>query len=251
MCLKLGYLLDMKLSRPLAAFVEITQAPKIETPCYVYSESVLREIKKTFDAALANHKFPLPLRWHYAMKANALPQLLRFFKDEGAGIDLVSGGELKEALACGFKGEDLVFSGIGKKDNEIREALRQGVMMLNVESESELNRIERISKEMGIAAKFSLRVNPDVDAKTHPYISTGMWEHKFGLPFDQAFELYKRTLNSKDLVPVGISLHIGSQIFDVAVLEEAVQKISTGEIAVGFHAAVLLLFDKMRKEGKL
>ena len=195
------------------------------TPFYAYGEKQLTELAEGFEHITTNRVFPAPLHLHFAMKSNHNPHLLKFFKERGIGVDLVSGGELKWAQRMGFAPEDMVFSGVGKTDTELEQALRAGVAMINAESAYELERISQLAQKLNCKAFVSLRVNPDVDAKTHPYISTGLSEHKFGVGMDEAFSLYKKWSSSPHLSWRGVSLHIGSQLMELEVLGEAIQKV--------------------------
>ncbi len=158
------------------------------------------------------------------MKANSNLAVLKEFARLGAGFDIVSGGELKRALAVGADPARIVFSGVGKQAWEMRAALAAGVMGFNVESEAELQRLSDVAQDMGLRARVSLRVNPDVDAQTHPYISTGLKENKFGVAFSEALALYRRAAALPQLSVAGIDCHIGSQLTDTAPLLEALDK---------------------------
>lgn len=190
-------------STPLSEIVQ-----KIGTPLYLYSYYSLidnyRKVKNAF------HKLS-PLIC-YALKANGNLTLSRILATEGAGCEIVSGGELYKALQAGFLPQKIVFAGPGKNEKEIEYALKENVFILNVESASEIKLIEKIVRRTGRVARISLRINPDIDAGTHRYITTGKKENKFGLDFNQAEELYEKIKNSSLLEPLGIHVHIGSQI---------------------------------------
>lgn len=188
---------------PLSAVAE-----RFGTPTYVYSGALVRERWAAFDAAFASR----PHRICYAVKANSNLALLRLLAELGAGFDIVSGGELERVLRAGGRPETVVFSGVGKTAEEIERALAVGIGCFNVESEGELERIEAIARRLGGTAPVSVRVNPDVDAKTHPYISTGLKENKFGVASGAVAGLYRRIENSDALRAVGIDFHIGSQL---------------------------------------
>lgn len=187
------------------------------TPFYAYRESDLDWLWDAFPKEIPG------LTLHFAMKSNSNPQLLACMRARGVGVDLVSGGELELARRAGFAPEKMVFSGVGKTNDELAFALRVGVGLLNVESRGELERLERIAREGGFQARFGLRVNPDVDARTHPYISTGLSAHKFGVDFTEARELYLWAAQKPALRATGISVHIGSQMMDLSALTDALR----------------------------
>ena len=183
-------------------------AERFGTPCYVYSRRAVSEAWGEFAAACTGRKVLVC----YALKANSNLAIIDLLAREGAGFDIVSAGELRRVIAAGGSPSRTVFSGVGKSAAEIREALLAGVRCFNVESQSELERLDRIAGELGRRAPVSLRVNPDVDAGTHPYISTGLRENKFGIPHEDAFDAYRRAASLPNLAVVGIDCHIGSQI---------------------------------------
>ena len=196
-------------------------AARFGTPCYVYSKAALEEAYRVYDQALAAH----PHLICYAVKANSSLAILNVFARLGAGFDIVSGGELARVLAAGGDAGKVVFSGVGKREDEMRAALEAGIHCFNVESESELVRLNRVAGEMGRTAPISLRVNPNVDAKTHPYISTGLKENKFGIAHDQALRVYQEAAAMPNLRVRGIDCHIGSQLLDAAPYGEALDKV--------------------------
>ena len=191
------------------------------TPCYVYSRATLTDAYRDFDSAFAGHDHLVC----YAVKANANLAILNLFARLGSGFDIVSGGELARVLAAGGDPRKVVFSGVGKTEIEIRDAINAGILCFNVESASELERINRIAGASGKVAPVSLRVNPDVDAKTHPYIATGLKENKFGVAYDDALTLYRRARDLKHLKIEGIDCHIGSQLIDVAPFTAAATRV--------------------------
>ena len=191
------------------------------TPCYVYSRAALTAAYRDFDNAFTGHDHLIC----YAVKANANLAILNLFARLGSGFDIVSGGELARVLAAGGDPRKVVFSGVGKTANEIRAALNAGILCFNVESASELERINQIAGELNKVAPVSLRVNPDVDAKTHPYIATGLKENKFGIAYDDALTLYQRARGLKHLKIEGIDCHIGSQLIDVAPFTAAAERV--------------------------
>lgn len=178
------------------------------TPCYVYSRATLERHWRAFDEALAPHKHLIC----YAVKANSNLAVLNVLARLGSGFDIVSGGELQRVLKAGGDAGKVVFSGVGKQEWEIRKALLAGIRCFNVESEAELDRIEQIAAELGRPAPISFRVNPDVDAGTHPYISTGLRDNKFGIDINVVPALYERAAASQHLNVIGVDCHIGSQL---------------------------------------
>ena len=199
----------------------VSLAEQFGTPLYVYSRAALTDAWQAYAGACAGRRATV----HVAVKANSNLAVLNVFARLGAGFDIVSGGELARVLAAGGKAEDVVFSGVGKRAGEMREALEAGVKCFNVESIPELDRLNAVAAEMGKKAPVSLRVNPDVDAKTHPYISTGLKSNKFGVAFDEARATYRAAAAMTSLDVVGIDCHIGSQITEVAPYLDAVDKL--------------------------
>lgn len=191
------------------------------TPLYVYSRQALRDAWDAYDRAAQGRDVLVC----YGMKANSNLAVLHEFHQMGSGFDIVSGGELARVLAVGGDPAKVVFSGVGKQEWEIRAALSAGVKCFNVESEGELERIAQIAQDMGVVAPVSLRVNPDVDAHTHPYISTGLKENKFGIDIDHAVAVYQRATELPSLSIVGVDCHIGSQITEVSPYVDALNKL--------------------------
>ncbi len=191
------------------------------TPCYVYSSQSILDAYRSYDAALGD----LPHTVCYAVKANSTLAVLALLAKEGCGFDIVSGGELFRVLKAGGDPSRVVFSGVGKTAAEIEMALRSGINNFNCESEGELAEIDTIAGRIGKTARFSLRVNPDVDAVTHPYISTGLRDHKFGVDIADAREIYARSRRFPNLKAAGVSCHIGSQILDYSPILEAAGKV--------------------------
>ena len=202
------------------------------TPLYVYSESALSDAFKAYEQAFAANQ-PLIC---YAVKANGNLSVLKHFAALGSGFDIVSGGELQRVLAAGGDAGKVIFSGVGKSRDEIKLALEVGVKCFNVESLPELDRINEVAAEMGQTAAISLRINPDVDAQTHPYISTGLKENKFGIAFVDAMGAYRHAAALPNLRIVGIDCHIGSQLIDLSPLAEALERL-------------LVLVDQLAAEG--
>lgn len=196
-------------------------ADRFDTPCYVYSRAALTETFRQFDQGFAARDHLIC----YAVKANSSLAVLNTFARLGAGFDIVSGGELARVLAAGGDPGKVVFSGIGKTANEMRAALTAGIFCFNIESESELHRLNKIAGEMGKVAPVSLRVNPDVDAKTHPYISTGLKNNKFGVAYDDAFAIYQHAAAMPHIAVHGVDCHIGSQLTEIAPFLAALERV--------------------------
>jgi diaminopimelate decarboxylase len=207
-------------------------AASVGTPCYVYSAQSILDAYQAYDDSLGD----LPHLVCYAVKANSSLAVLALLARAGAGFDIVSGGELFRVLKAGGDPGRIVFSGVGKTADEIELALRSGIRNFNCESEGELNEIDSIAGRLGATAQFSLRVNPDVDAVTHPYISTGLRDHKFGIDIADAPAVYANSRRLKNLRAAGVSCHIGSQILDYSPILEAAGK-------------VLNLIENLRKDG--
>jgi diaminopimelate decarboxylase len=214
-------------SVPLAEIAE-----RHGTPCYVYSRAALLERFDAFQAALAGRDALVC----YAVKANSNLAILNLFARAGAGFDIVSGGELARVIAAGGDPARVVFSGVGKTAEEMRQALSAGIFCFNVESAGELERLNAVAAGMGRRAPIALRVNPDVDARTHPYISTGLRSNKFGVAYEDALPLYRHARTLPHLEITGMACHIGSQLLDPAPVVEAAGK-------------VLALADRLAAEG--
>ena len=198
----------------------IDVAEEFGTPCYVYSKNSIQTNFNRFKDAFGKRKNLVC----YAVKANSNIAVIKILADLGSGFDIVSRGELSRVLAAGGDPSKVVFSGVGKTHDEINYALDHKIKCFNVESESELHRISDIARELNIEANISLRVNPDVDAKTHPYISTGLKENKFGVDVDDAMRLYRMASGLPNVSPTGIDCHIGSQLTDIAPMRDAALK---------------------------
>jgi diaminopimelate decarboxylase len=196
-------------------------AGQVGTPCYVYSRAHIESRWRAFDAAFAGRDHLVC----YAVKANSNLAVLNVLARLGSGFDIVSAGELERVLAAGGDPDRIVFSGVGKTAAEMRRALEAGIHCFNVESEGELERLNRVAGEVGRHAPISLRVNPDVDARTHPYISTGLKENKFGIPMVQARTAYLRARDMPHLRIVGVDCHIGSQLTDLTPFADAVERV--------------------------
>ncbi|EXI75865.1 MAG TPA: diaminopimelate decarboxylase [Candidatus Accumulibacter phosphatis] len=207
-------------------------AERFGTPCWVYSRRALEAALEEFQSELIGIESLVC----YAVKANSNLAVLDVLARRGAGFDIVSGGELKRVLAAGADPRKIVFSGVGKTAAEMRLALRVGIVCFNVESAAEVDRLDTVAGELGKVAPISLRVNPDVDARTHPYVSTGLKENKFGVAYEEALPLYRHAASLGNLHVCGIDCHIGSQLLDAAPFVEALDKI-------------LALVDQLAAEG--
>jgi diaminopimelate decarboxylase len=209
-----------------------TIARSAGTPVYVYSATAIRERFHRYNDAFGD----VPHEVFYAVKANSNLSVLRLLAAEGAGFDIVSGGELYRVLRAGGDPAKVVFSGVGKTREEVEYALASGIHSFNCESEAELALIDSIAARLGVTARIAMRVNPHVDAQTHPYISTGLRDHKFGIDITAVEDVYVRAASFTHLVAEGVSCHIGSQLLDTAPLKEALD-------------AVLALVDRLRAKG--
>ncbi|MCX7148093.1 MAG: diaminopimelate decarboxylase [Rhodocyclales bacterium] len=200
-------------------------AARFGTPCYVYSRAALTAAYAAYRDTLQAHGLADRSLICYAVKANSNLAILNLFARLGAGFDIVSGGELARVRAAGGDADKIVFSGVGKSREEMRAVLEAGIRCFNVESASELDQLSEVAGTVGRRAPVSLRVNPDVDAKTHPYISTGLKSAKFGVAFNDAFDLYRRAAALPHIAVKGIDCHIGSQLLDPAPAAEAAGKV--------------------------
>ncbi len=207
-------------------------AQRFGTPCYVYSHAALTDGYRQFTDALKGREHLIC----YAVKANSNLAILNLFAKLGAGFDIVSGGELQRVLAAGGAADKVVFSGVGKTEAEMRQALDANILCFNVESEAELLRLNDVAGQMGKVAAVSLRVNPDVDAKTHPYISTGLKQNKFGVAITAVLALYREAAALPHLRVTGMDCHIGSQLTELSPFIAAAEK-------------VLALADTLAREG--
>jgi diaminopimelate decarboxylase len=196
-------------------------ANEFGTPCYVYSRAAIESAYRQYETACAGRDALVC----YAVKANSNLAVLNILARMGAGFDIVSAGELARVTAAGGSPEKVLFSGVGKTEAEMRQALAAGILCFNVESEAELERLNSVALSMGKRAPISLRVNPDVDAQTHPYISTGLKENKFGVAYDDAPRLYRKAAGLPGVRVTGIDFHIGSQLTQIAPFEAALDKI--------------------------
>ncbi|WP_444943331.1 diaminopimelate decarboxylase [Microbulbifer sp. ZKSA006] len=196
-------------------------AERFGTPTYVYSRAHFERQYRDYAEALGER----PGLICYAVKANSNLGILSLLAQLGAGFDIVSGGELERVLLAGGDPARIVFSGVGKTAEEMRRALEVGVHCFNIESEAEIDRLERVAAECGKTAPISIRVNPDVDAQTHPYISTGLKENKFGIAIDKAIEVYQRAAASAHLKITGVDCHIGSQLTEIAPFLDALDRL--------------------------
>lgn len=196
-------------------------AKEVGTPCYVYSKATLVRHFRAFDRAFQS----MPHIVAFAVKANSSLAVLRLMAQEGSGADIVSGGELFRALAAGIPPSKIVFAGVGKSREEIRYALNSNILMVNVESSAELRAVDEVAAELGRKARVALRINPDVDPKTHPYVATGLQKSKFGISAARVLEEYKLASSLKHIEVVGVHKHIGSQLTDVRPFVDALKKI--------------------------
>jgi diaminopimelate decarboxylase len=196
-------------------------AREVGTPAYIYSLATLRRHFRVFDQAFKKQSHLVC----FSVKANSNLAVLRVFVKEGGGFDIVSGGELFRVLKAGSDPKKVVFSGVGKSRNEIEYALNSGILMFNVESEQELDLLDQVARGMGKKAPISLRVNPDVDPQTHPYISTGMKKSKFGIDIKRSVEQYKRALSLSHVEVIGVACHIGSQLTSVSPFVDALARV--------------------------
>ncbi len=193
----------------------------VGTPAYVYSKAALLESLAGYARAFQS----VPHVVCYSVKANSNLGVLSVLAKAGAGADIVSGGELYRALRAGVSPRKIIFSGVGKSRDEMREALKAEILMFNVESRAELRVLDEVAREMGVRAPVALRVNPDVDPQTHPYIATGLKSSKFGIPYDEALEAYEEAAKLEGLAVVGADMHIGSQLTKATPVADAVARV--------------------------
>jgi diaminopimelate decarboxylase len=205
---------------------------KVGSPVYIYSNATLERHFKAFDDAFA----AMPHTICYSVKANSTQSVLRTFINLGGGVDIVSGGELYRAMKAGVDPKKVVYSGVGKKDDEIEYALATGILMFNVESEQELTRISKIASSTGKKAGIAIRVNPDVDPGTHPYITTGLKNAKFGITIERAMAEYARAATMPCIDVIGIDMHIGSQLTKVNPFVDSIEKLK-------------IMIGKLREQG--
>ena len=201
---------------PLAVIAE-----RFGTPTYVYSRGYLEQQFLSYQRALAGRQHMIC----YAVKANSNIAVLNVLARLGAGFDIVSGGELERVLAAGGDPAKVVFSGVAKTPAEMRQALEAGIHCFNLESESELGVLQQVAADLGVSASISIRVNPDVDANTHPYISTGLKENKFGIDIDRAPAVYRRARDLSHINIIGVDCHIGSQLVDTTPFLDALDRL--------------------------
>lgn len=214
-------------------------ATQFDTPCYVYSKSALINAFESFSAGFngCNHLVC------FAVKSNPNLAILNLFASLGAGFDIVSGGELARVLAAGGDPKKIVFSGVGKTEVEMRAALTAGIFCFNVESASELVRLNKVASEMGKVAPVSLRVNPNVDAKTHPYISTGLKNNKFGVAYEDALNIYLQAAKMPGIAIHGVDCHIGSQITELSPFLDAFDRVLALVDALEAHGILIQHID--------
>ena len=207
-------------------------AKQVGTPCYIYSHATLVRHIRAYDSAFKN----IPHLIAFAMKANSNLAILRLMAKEGSGVDIVSGGELFRALKAGVPPSKIVFAGVGKNADEIRDALKAGILMFNIESSAEMHALNDVAASLGKTAPVALRINPDIDPKTHPYISTGLKKSKFGIAADRALEEFRVASTLSHIHVVGVHAHIGSQLTEVTPFVESLKK-------------VLALVDTLKAQG--
>ncbi len=203
---------------------------EVGTPVYIYSQKTLERHYRVFDEALEGMRHLIC----FSVKSNSNLAVLRLFADLGSGADIVSGGELFRCMKAGMDPGRIVFSGVGKTRTEIAYAIDAGIMMFNVESEMELEEIQRVAAQKGKVASIAIRVNPDIDPQTHPYISTGLKKNKFGIDVKRAMDLYRKAASMPSIEILGIDCHIGSQLTTLSPFEETVLKLK--EIIQGLEA---------------
>jgi diaminopimelate decarboxylase len=196
-------------------------AKQVGTPCYVYSHATLIRHIRAYDSAFKD----IPHLIAFAMKANSNLAILRLMAKEGSGVDIVSGGELFRAMKAGVPAAKIVFAGVGKNADEIRDALKAGILMFNIESSAEMHAINDVAASVGKIAPVALRINPDIDPKTHPYISTGLKKSKFGIAADRALEEFRVASTLRHVHVVGVHAHIGSQLTEVTPFVESLKKV--------------------------
>jgi diaminopimelate decarboxylase len=196
-------------------------AKQVGTPCYIYSHATLIRHIRAYDSAFKN----IPHLIAFAMKANSNLAILRLMAKEGSGVDIVSGGELFRALKAGMPPSKIVFAGVGKNADEIRDALKAGILMFNVESSAEMHGLNDVAASLGKTAPVALRINPDIDPKTHPYISTGLKKSKFGIAADRALDEFRVASTLSHVQVVGVHAHIGSQLTEVTPFVESLKKV--------------------------
>ncbi len=196
-------------------------AREVGTPFYCYSHATLERHFRAFRASLGN----VPHLICFSVKSNSNLAVLRVFLNQGAGLDVVSGGELYRGLKAGADPRKIVFAGVGKTVREMEEALRAGILLFNVESEQELLALDRVAGSGGVKAPVALRVNPDIDPQTHPYIATGLKMSKFGIPFESSVEVYRQAKALRHIDPIGVHFHIGSQILEVGPFVDTLRRV--------------------------
>jgi diaminopimelate decarboxylase len=217
----------------------VSVAERFGTPCYVYSRAAIEHAYREFERACAGRDVLIC----YAVKANSNLAVLNLLARLGSGFDIVSGGELARVLAAGGTAGKTVFSGVGKSQAELEAALEAGILCFNVESEGELERLAGLAATLGKVAPVSLRVNPDVDPRTHPYIATGLRESKFGIPYEEAPRLYRRAASLSSVRITGIDFHIGSQLTDIGPFAAALDKVLEFVDALGNTGLILEHID--------
>ena len=219
-------------------------AKKYGTPLYVYDFNYFQQRFLELKEAFLGRKSLIA----YAIKANSNLSVIKHFAKLESGADCVSIAEVKRALKAGIKPYKIIFSGVGKKDNEIKSALKYDILFINVESSQELQRVAKIAKNLNKEARISVRVNPDIDPKTHPYISTGLHENKFGVSIDEAKQMYLFAKNDQFLNPIGIHFHIGSQLVELEPIKEASKSL---QILLKSYKLLILILNFLMLEEDL
>ncbi len=214
-------------------------AKEVGTPFYLYSRKAIEDKIKSYKEAFKNY----PTLICYAAKSNSNLTLLKIFQKNDLGLDTVSEGEIYKGLLAGFEPKKIVYAGVGKTDREISYGIDKGILSFNVESEQEIDVIDYLAGKLGKKANISIRVNPDVNPKTHPYISTGLRKSKFGIDIEEAVKVYKKAIKKKNLNVVGVHCHIGSQILDVSPYREAVEKVANLVLQLKKDGIELKYFD--------
>ncbi len=228
---------DNELYCESVAIADIAKA--VGTPFYLYSSATLTHHFNTFDKSFGE----LPHMTCFAVKACSNLAILRLFSTLGGGADIVSGGELYRSLKAGVDPRRIIYSGVGKTEEELRYGLVSGILMFNVESEQELEKLQKVAREQELVAPVSFRINPDVDPKTHAYISTGLAKNKFGIPVEQAEKVYLRARDMSHIKIMGVSCHIGSQLTEISPFTEALHKVKLFIKRLETHGIIIDYLD--------
>ena len=219
------------------AIADIAKA--VGTPFYLYSSATLTHHFNTFDKSFGE----LPHLTCFAVKSCSNLAILRLFSTLGSGADIVSGGELYRALKAGIGPRRIIYSGVGKTEEELRYGLVSDILMFNVESEQELEKLQKVAKELELVAPVAFRINPDVDPKTHAYISTGLAKNKFGIPIEHAEKIYLRARDMSNINILGVSCHIGSQLTEISPFTETLHKVKLFVKKLAAHGIAISYLD--------